>query len=107
MATRRDKDIQWLIREKELHKGKWLTLEAAERYRKLGKKLVGQNSIMAGERRKLCELLIAEYGVTDLEAINIVNGVHIMDYVKKYERIQNLMPLNITKDKTAVEDDED
>ncbi len=41
-----------------------------------------------------------EYGVTQVEAINILNGYHIADYVNKYQRIQNLIPLDV-KEKTA------
>lgn len=33
-----------------------------------------------------------KYGVTELEAINILNGYHIRDYVERYYRIMNCIP---------------
>ena len=49
---------------------------------------------------ELMSELMEEYGVTQVEAINILNGYHIADYVNKYQRIQNLIPLDV-KEKTA------
>lgn len=40
-----------------------------------------------GEFRKLKNELMKECNVTEIEAINILNGFHISDYVKKYELI--------------------
>ncbi len=37
-----------------------------------------------------------EYGVTELEATNILNGYHISDYVKKYEDYSNDIFYNVT-----------
>lgn len=37
-----------------------------------------------------------EYGVTELEATNILNGYHISDYVKKYEDYSNGIFYNVT-----------
>ncbi len=40
-------------------------------------------------------------GVTELEAINILNGRCVTDYVEKYQRIKNLIPLKVDKKKKA------
>lgn len=36
--------------------------------------------------------LIKIYGVTELEAINILNGYHLEDYADKYYKIKHLIP---------------
>ena len=76
-------------------KGRWLTIEAVEEFQRLAKKLQDINGQLIGERRKLCERLMKEYGVTELEATNIVNGNSVMDYLKKYDRIRTQTPLQI------------
>lgn len=63
--------------------------------------------IMTKEQRQMIEYTTEEvkYGVTELEAINILNGKCISDYVEKYNRIKNLIPLNVKKNtKDEVED---
>ena len=47
---------------------------------------------MTKEQRQMIEYTTEEvkYGVTELEAINILNGKCISDYVEKYNRIKNL-----------------
>ena len=87
------------MREKlHTHKGKFLTAEAVKEYQQRALKLHGTNSQMTGERRKLCEQLMDEYSVTELEAINIVNGRDSSDYIAKYERIRTQTSLRIKKD---------
>ena len=63
--------------------------------------------IMTKEQRQMIEYTTEEvkYGVTELEAINILNGKCISDYVEKYNRIKNLISLNVKKNtKDEVED---
>ena len=31
-----------------------------------------------------------KYGIAEIEAINIVNGFHFVEYVQKYDNIKNL-----------------
>ena len=83
-----------------LHRGKWLTFEGAEQYRKRAFALRNPTYEIKGKMYELMSELMEEYGVTQVEAINILNGYHIADYVNKYQRIQNLIPLDV-KEKTA------
>ena len=39
-----------------------------------------------------------EYGVEEIEAINIINGGNSYDCIAKYERIRTQTPLMIKKD---------
>lgn len=98
MASQIEKDKEYLRKAFIGHKGKWLTMEAVEEYQRLASKLTDSN-MLAGERRKLCMQLMEEYGVTELEAINILNGNRASDYVTKYERIRTQTPLMIKKEK--------
>lgn len=75
------------------HKGEWLTSEVAHAYRKKAEALGTANLELTGERRRLYEELKDKYGVTDVEAVNILNGYRISDYVDKYYRIKNLIPI--------------
>ena len=106
MASRVQEDLKWLKKSLEYHKGKWLTVEAVLHYRKLGAQLRDFGNYMSGERRNLCLQLMDEYGVTEIEAFNIVNGYGGMDYVAKYERIRTQTPLRIV-DKPIWHDEED
>lgn len=83
------------------HQGDWLTYDAAASYRKKAEALGYGNSELTGERFSLYKELQEKYGVTQLEAINILNGRCISDYVEKYQRIKNLIPLKVDK-KTKV-----
>ena len=48
-----------------------------------------KNPIDVGERRELRIELQKWFGLTEIEAINILNGNGITDYVNKYYRIKN------------------
>ena len=50
-------------------------------------------------------VLMEEFGVTQLEATNILNGFHVADYVNKYYRIQNKIPLDIKEKNKGNGDD--
>ena len=75
------------------HKGEWLTMDVAKKYRQLAAPFLafydGQNIKTV---RELEKELQEKYGVTELEAINIINGYHHRDYVEKYYRIKNCIP---------------
>ena len=47
------------------------------------------------ERVELRNQLIERYGVTELEATNILNGFHISDYVRKYELMSQGIFFNV------------
>lgn len=89
------------------HKGDWLTYEVAANYHKKAKALGYGNNDLTGEKFRLCKELQEKYGVTELEAINILNGRCITDYVEKYQRIKNLIPLKVDKKKNAKDTGED
>ena len=83
------------------HKGNWLTYGVAAQYHKKAALLGYGNNELKGERFRLCKELQEKYGVTELEAINILNGRCITDYVEKYQRIKNHIPLKVDKKKKA------
>ena len=88
-----DEAIRRVCELKERHKGEWITAEDAKRYhRKASLFLTFHDGQYVGGLRELGEELIAKSGITELEAINILNGNHINDYVNKYYRIKNLIP---------------
>ena len=64
-----------------------LNQEIAIKYYKKAKRLRKNDGQDIGEFRKLKNELMKECNVTEIEAINILNGFHISDYVKKYELI--------------------
>lgn len=95
MTSRYENDLEWLKMSLESHEGDWLTWEAVNKYRKLAEQLSENNQECIGERRELCEQMMKEYGITELEAVNILNGHHAADYVRKYKRIREQIPLDI------------
>lgn len=54
----------------------------------------GQN---VGKVREIGEELQREYGVTEIESINIMNERNVADYLNKYYRIQHKIPLNVNE----------
>jgi len=61
-----------------------LTHEIARAYRDRAKALPYNGMQDTGERRALRKELQAQCGVTELEAVNILNGFHIDIYCTKY-----------------------
>lgn len=82
-----------LARLKELrdnHKGEWLTIEACNEYYSRAQALPPNGCQDIGERRKLRIELQEKYGIAEIEAINIINGFHFLEYAQKYENIKEL-----------------
>ena len=63
----------------------WLSDEIAQEYKVKAAALSNNGRQDTGEIRKLRMELMDRCGVTEVEAINILNGYHINDYVLKYE----------------------
>lgn len=61
-----------------------LTPKIANEYRDRVKALPYNGMQDIGEHRALRRELQERYGVTELEAVNILNGRHITDYCMKY-----------------------
>lgn len=87
------------------HGYKWITEEVAEEYQDKFKKQL-QNGVSEVDA---CWELGAElqtiYGVTQIEAMNILKGYQVKDYVNRYERIRKLIPVK-KKKVSKGEDDE-
>ena len=69
-----------------------------------------QHGANLDERRRLCLELQNVYGLTELEATNVLNGRNVMDYVYKYERIRTLTPIQLKKNRNKngeVEENDD
>jgi len=99
------KELEKLINERSKHKGKWLTQEAAMEYCKRAQKIQDEGRLDIGMRRKLRQELQEEYGLLEIEAINIINGYRWKEYVNKYHRIKNLIPLNRSNPKKNGEEE--
>ena len=82
-----------VCKKNKRHIGKWLTKEIAKQYeaKSLIYRLLEDNQYK-GKVRELSRELQREYGVTELEAINILNGKNVDDYINKYNRIRYKIP---------------
>lgn len=107
MASRKEKDREYLERELKYHKGKWLTDEVVIEYQKRVRELEGTEEQITGERRKLGQELMEEYGLLELEAVNIISGNGTKDYINKYQRIREQRPLDIQKNRIILDNEED
>lgn len=85
-----------VCREHDRHRGAWLTAEAVRSFfaRSWVWRVIYEGQYI-GMVREIGEELRREYGVTELEAINIMNGNNVEDYLNKYHRIQNRIPVNV------------
>lgn len=93
-----------VCKQKLNHKGDWISLKTAYEYEArawIYRIFYGNQYI--GELRKIGQELQEKYGVTELEAINILNGYHIKDYVDKYYRMENLIPIQVNVQKICNE----
>lgn len=75
------------------HKGEWLTQEVCEKYREEAASINEFDPQDVRRHRELRWELQEKYGLTEVEAINILNGNNISDYLVKYRRIMNREPL--------------
>lgn len=77
----------------EDHGYKWITNEIVEEYQKKFRVALqnGENEV---DTEMMYRLELKNiYGLTDLEAINILRGYHTRDYIAKYKRIEELIPI--------------
>ena len=85
--------VQRVKRDRALHRGGWLTTEVARKYAaKSWIYRVVEGNQYVGEVRRIGDELRELYGVTELEAINILFEHNVNDYVTKYYRMKNEIP---------------
>lgn len=80
----------------EAHNFLWFSQEVGEEYKKRALAL-GCNTSDVGARRQLRIELQEKYGLTEVEALNVLNGFHITEYANKYKRIKNMIPTEIIR----------
>lgn len=87
-----------VCKEHNEHKGSWLTKEIAEKYAAMSWiwRIMSHGQYI-GKVREIGKELQHEYGVTELEAINILNEQNVSDYVNKYYRIQHKIPQTVNE----------
>lgn len=88
--TEKEKQIERLRRLKEQHKGEWITFEDCKEYYLKAQALPNNGYQDIGERRQLRMELQKKFDLSETEAINILNGYHVHEYVQKYDNIRNL-----------------
>lgn len=89
----REYEQQRINKKRDSHKGKWLTRKVAREYEaKSWIYRVKEEGNYINEVRRLGEELQQEYGVSELEAINILNGNNTADYVAMYEKMRDGIP---------------
>lgn len=68
-------------------------------YQNKVKKIQESDKQNTGIRRVLAMELMERCGVTELEAINILNGYHVMDYIRKYEILNGIVKVTVDEKK--------
>lgn len=96
VAVSQYEELKRVCEAHKKHKGMWLDKEVARKY---GARSLIYRALYSGqyikEMRELGEELQQLYGVTELEAINILNERNVNSYVNKYYRIKNLIPNSV------------
>lgn len=106
---KKDPYVEHVEKQHAYHVGhgyKWLTEEVAENYQKKYKTLLQNGVSELDASWELGAELQANYGVTRIEAMNILKGYYVKDYVNRYERIRKLIPQprkKVDKGKDGVE----
>ncbi len=93
-----EKKLAALKAKRDSHKGEWITYEDAQEYRDRAEKLPYNGFQDIGERRALRIELQERFGLSQTEAINIINGFNMRDIVQVYD---NLKHLKLPKDEGA------
>ena len=84
------------------HRGDYITEEIASLYEaKSWPYRVLYDYQYIKEVRQMGKELQERYGVTELEAQNILNGVHTKEYVAKYHRIKHLIPNKVDEQRVC------
>lgn len=91
--------MERVLHVQEKGKKEWLTQEVAVQYYKKAKNIRQNTRQDIGKFRKLKEELMKKYEVTEIEAINILNGYHISDYIKKYEIVSGKTVMTVDSNK--------
>lgn len=84
------KRVEKLAKEHEDAGYLWVDKEVIEEYRKKALAIGNPNNV--GAMKRLCEELQHIYGLLEVEALNILNGYNISDYITKYYRLQHRIP---------------
>ena len=79
-----------------------LTEELAAEYRKRALNIGTTSNLYVGEIRRLANELRNRCEITELEAINILNGNHILEYVRKYDRKLNNIDIDKEEHKKTI-----
>ncbi|MDD3662251.1 MAG: hypothetical protein PHT84_00090 [Candidatus Pacebacteria bacterium] len=95
MILTREQAEGFVKEQYDKHIGEWITIEAIQNYQMKAKLINIHCNEDIGEVRDLRIEFQAKYGLTTLEAINLLNGMHVTDYLQKYYRIQNKIALQI------------
>ena len=77
----------------------WLTQEIAISYYKKAQRLRANDGQDIGRFRKLKEELMNQCNVIEIEAINILKGYHISDYIRKYDVMSGKAILQVDTNK--------
>lgn len=91
MATE-DKTLERRRHERTKHRGQWLTEDVVSAYQEKVKHCPDTNGQDIGTRRQLRKELQEQYGLLEIEAINILNGIHAAFYIEKYRRMKDCLP---------------
>ena len=86
----------WIEKQHDRHVKngfKWLDFKAVNQYYKL----YASSNKTTGIQKALCDELTQIYGVTEVEALNILRGFNTEDYINKYERIRTKTSVNVKK----------
>ncbi len=84
------KKINALKEKRRKHIGEWITYEDAKEYRDSAEKLPYNGFQDIGARRELRIECQERFGLTEGEAINIINGYNLREIVQVYENIKEL-----------------
>ena len=89
-----------VLKQNKQHKGEWLTIDVANKYAdEAWFYIVKNDGQYIHEVREFGTELQDKYGVTELEAINILFENNVDDYVENYYRIRNLIPVSVDQQK--------
>lgn len=85
---KKEKVIQYIEQNMCSHKAEYLNSEGIRQYSALSSVLTDTTGQDIGLRRTLREAFMKQYGLSEIEAVNLMNGFHAHDYLVRYAHLK-------------------
>ena len=77
--------LEYIHENLNVHKAEYLDQKAVQKYQAVMSTVSGTESCDTGVRRTIRTAFMEQYGLTQLEAVNVLNGCHVEECLERYQ----------------------